>query len=138
MLFKQIKIVFALTGSFSSFQKTIFQIEKIVEQGAEVIPVMSFNSYNINTKFGTAKSFIDKIEAITGKKVISTIEEAEPIGPKILADIMVIAPCSGNTIGKIANGIADTPVLIAARSYLRNETPLIIGIATSDGLLRKC
>ena len=88
------KIGFALTGSFCTFEKTILQISRLIEAGAEVLPIMSFNSYNIDSKFGKAKDFIEKIEKITGKKIIHSIEEAEPIGPKRLTDVMVIAPCS--------------------------------------------
>lgn len=88
------KVGFALTGSFCTFEKTIPQISRLIEEGAEVLPIMSFNSYNIDSKFGKAKDFIDKIETITGKKIIHSIEGAEPIGPKKLTDVMVIAPCS--------------------------------------------
>jgi len=94
MLLAGKKIGFALTGSFCTFEKTIQQISRLIEEGAGVLPIMSFNSYNINSKFGNAKDFIDKIETITGKKIIHTIEDAEPIGPKRLTEIMVIAPCS--------------------------------------------
>ena len=132
------KIGFALTGSFCTFRKTIPQIARLIEEGAEVIPIMSFNSYNIDTRFGKSKEFVDEIEKITGKKIINSIKDAEPIGNKKVTDVMIIAPCSGNTIGKITNGIADTPVVVAAKSHLRNERPLIIGISTSDGLSRKC
>ena len=92
------KIGFALTGSFCTFEKTIPQISKLIEEGAEVLPIMSFNSYNMDTKFGKAQDFIDKIESITGKKIIHKIEDAEPIGPQGLTDVMVIAPCTGNTL----------------------------------------
>lgn len=88
------KVGFALTGSFCTFEKTIPQISRLIEEGADVLPIMSFNSYNIDSKFGKAKDFIERIENITGKKIISTIEGAEPIGPKNLTDILVIAPCS--------------------------------------------
>lgn len=128
------KIGFALTGSFCTFSKTIEQIKKIVENGAEVIPIMSNNSFNLNTKFGNAKEHIDKIEQITQKKIIHTIQSAEPIGPQHLTDIMIIAPCSGNTLAKLANGITDTPVLMAAKSHLRNNNPLLIAVSTNDGL----
>ena len=94
MLLTGNKIGFALTGSFCAFEKTILQIQKLIDNGAEVLPIMSFNSYNIDSKFGNAKYFIDKIESITGKKIIHTIQEAESIGPKRLTDIMVVAPCS--------------------------------------------
>lgn len=88
------KIGFALTGSFCTFEKTIPQISRLIEEGADILPIMSFNSYNIDSKFGKAKEFIDKIQDITGKKIINTIEDAEPIGPKNLTDLMIIAPCS--------------------------------------------
>lgn len=88
------KVGFALTGSFCTFEKTIPQISKLIEEGAEVLPIMSFSSYNIDSKFGKAQDFINKIEDITCKKIIHTIEDAEPIGPKRMTDIMVIAPCS--------------------------------------------
>lgn len=88
------KIGFALTGSFCTFEKTIPQIERLIEEGADILPIMSFNSYNLDSKFGKAKDFIEKIESLTGKKIINTIQGAEPIGPKGLTDIMVIAPCS--------------------------------------------
>ena len=94
MLLEGKKIGFALTGSFCTFEKTIPQISKLIQEGAEVLPIMSFNSYNLDTKFGKAKDFIDKIEELTKKKIIHTIEGAEPIGPQRLTDIMVVAPCS--------------------------------------------
>ncbi len=125
---------FSLTGSFCTFKNTIPQIKKIVEQGATVIPIMSFNSYQLNTKFGEAKEFIKEIEEITGKEIIHTIQDAEPIGPKHMTDIMIIAPASGNTIAKLANAITDTPVLMAAKSHLRNSNPLVIAVSTNDGL----
>ena len=94
MLLEGKKVGFALTGSFCTFTKTIEQISKLMQEGAEVIPIMSFNGYNINTKFGNSEEFIKKIEVITGKKIIHTIEEAETIGPKEMTDIMVVALCS--------------------------------------------
>ena len=94
VLLTGVKIGFCLTGSFSAFEKTIVQMSRLIKEGAEVLPIMSFNSYNIDSKFGEAKDFINKIENITGKRIIHSIEEAEPIGPERLTDIMVIAPCS--------------------------------------------
>ena len=88
------KIGFVLTGSFCTFSKTIPKMKELIARGAEVIPVMSYNSYSMDTKFGKAEDFIEQIENITGKKIIHTIQEAEPIGPKKMTDIMVIAPCS--------------------------------------------
>ena len=94
MELKGIKIGFALTGSFCTFKKVIPKMKELINQGAEIIPIMSFNSYNLDTKFGKAKDFIKEIEELTDKKIIHTIQEAEPIGPKNMTDIMVIAPCS--------------------------------------------
>ena len=94
MELKGIKIGFALTGSFCTFKKVIPKMKELINQGAEIIPIMSFNSYKLDTKFGKAKDFIKEIEELTDKKIIHTIQEAEPIGPKKMTDIMVIAPCS--------------------------------------------
>ncbi len=91
---KDKKIGFVLTGSFCTFSKTIPKMKELIDKGAEVIPVMSYNSYSMDTKFGKASDFIDQIENITGKKIIHTIQDAEPIGPKKMTDIMVVAPCS--------------------------------------------
>ena len=98
MELKDKKIGFTLTGSFCTFQKVIPKMKEIKKLGADIIPIMSFNGYNLDTKFGKAKDFIDEIEEITKKKIIHTIQDAEPIGPKKMTDIMIIAPCSGNTM----------------------------------------
>ena len=103
------KIGFVLTGSFCTFSKTIPKIRELVAKGADIIPIMSYNAYDLNTKFGKAEDFRNEIEEITGKEIIHTIQEAEPIGPKHLTDIMVVAPASGNTMAKLANDIIDTP-----------------------------
>ena len=128
------RIGFVMTGSFCTFKKTIEQLEKIINEKAEVLPVMSFNAYNLDTKFGKAKDFIEKIEKLTGKKIIHTIQEAEPIGPKRMTDIMIIVPASGNTMAKLACDIIDTPATMAAKSHLRNELPLVIAPSTNNGL----
>ncbi len=96
------KIGFALTGSFCTFKKTIPKMKELIEKGADIIPIMSYNSYNLDTKFGKAKDFIEEIENITGKKIIHTIQDAEPIGPKKLTDIMIIAPCSRKHYVKVS------------------------------------
>ena len=125
---------FALCGSFCTFRKAVNVIRYLTEKGYNIIPIMSFNAYNTDTRFGKAQDFISEIEEITGNKIISTITEAEPIGPKKLLDALVIEPCTGNTIAKLAAGIADTPVTLAAKSHLRNARPLIIAISTNDAL----
>ncbi|MEI3356661.1 MAG: dipicolinate synthase subunit B [Clostridia bacterium] len=129
-----IKIGFVLTGSFCTFKKTIPKIKELINQGAQVLPIISYNSYELDTKFGKAKDFISQIEEITNKKIIHTITEAEPIGPKKLTDIMIIAPCSGNTMAKLACDIIDTPAVMAAKSHLRNGNPLVIAPSTNNGL----
>ena len=134
MDFDNVNIGFTMTGSFCTFKKVIPKIKELKDLGANIIPIMSYNSYNLDTKFGKAKEFIDEIENITGNKIIHTIQGAEPIGPKGLTDIMVVAPCSGNTIAKLANAIIDTPAVMAIKSHLRNQKPLVIGISTNDGL----
>ncbi len=134
MKLKDKKIGFVLTGSFCTFKHTIPQIQKIMEEGGIVIPIMSKNAYNMDTKFGTAKEFIKEIEEITGKEIIHTIQGAEPIGPKGLTDILIIAPATGNTIGKLANGITDDVGTMATKSHLRNNNPVVVAVSTNDGL----
>lgn len=125
---------FALCGSFCTFKKVIPQIEELVSLGYNVIPIMSGVSYSTDTRFGKAADFVSQIEAITGKKIIHTICGAEPIGPKMLLDALVIAPCTGNTLGKMANGITDTSVTLSAKAHLRNCRPIIIAVSTNDAL----
>ena len=133
-IFNNKNIGFALTGSYYTFKRTIPYIKKLVDYGANIVPIMSFNAYNINTRFGKSKDFIEKIEMITSNKIINTFVDAEMLGPKKMIDILVIAPCTGNTISKLANGITDTPVLLAVKSNLRNDNNIVIGISTNDGL----
>ena len=128
------KIGFVFTGSFCTFKKVIPKMKELIKKEAEIVPVMSFNSYNLDTKFGKASDFINEIETITNKQIIHTIPDAEPIGPKGLTDIMIIAPCSGNTISKLACDIIDTPATMAAKSHLRNNRPLVIAPSTNNAL----
>lgn len=114
MLLKNKRIAFGVTSSFYAIEKTIPQIKNLVDAGAEIIPIMSYNIYNFKEQ-----KYTERIENITGKKIIHTIVDAEPIGYKTKTDIMVIVPCTGNTIGKLANGIIDTPVLVAAKTNLK-------------------
>ena len=134
MEIKDLNIGFAMTGSFCTFKKVIPEIKELKKLEANIIPIMSFNSYNLDTKFGKAEEFINEIEDITKNKIIHTIQGAEPIGPKNMTDILVVAPCSGNTIAKLANSIIDTPVTMAVKSHLRNQKPVVIGISTNDAL----
>ncbi len=131
---RELSIGFAFTGSYCTFSKTLPAVKTLVAEGIGVLPIFSERSAMTDTRFGKADEFIKKIEEITDKKAICTIEDAEPIGPKRLIDVLVIAPCTGNTIAKLANGIADTSVTLAAKSHLRNNRPIVIAVSTNDGL----
>lgn len=127
-------IGFALTGSFCTFERAIEQIKILKNAGHNVTPIMSFNAYNLDTKFGTASYFNQKIEKICENQIISSIQSAEPIGPKKMFDILIVEPCSGNTLAKLNAGIVDTPVLMAVKSHLRNSRPVLIAVSTNDAL----
>lgn len=128
------KIGVALTGSFCTYQKVFEQIKKLQEAQAEIVTIFSDASQKINSRFGEAEDFMKEAERITETKPLLTIDEAEPIGPKSLLDLLIILPCTGNTIAKLANGITDSPVLMAAKAHLRNDKPLLISISTNDAL----
>ncbi|OEH85870.1 dipicolinate synthase subunit B [Desulfuribacillus stibiiarsenatis] len=127
-------IGFALTGSHCTFAQIMPIIQNLVDEGARIIPIISESVKNTDTRFGKSKDWISQVESITNEKCISTIVGAEPIGPKKILDGLVIAPCTGNTISKLANAITDSPVLMAAKAHLRNQKPLIIAVSTNDGL----
>ena len=130
----KLTVGFALCGSFCTFDRAVEQMRLLKGGGAEIVPIMSFNAAGIDSRFGTAAQHIAEIEGICGRSVIDTITAAEPIGPKKLLDILIIEPCTGNTLAKLANGIADTPVTLAAKAHLRNEAPIIIAVSTNDAL----
>lgn len=127
------KIGFALCGSFCTFDK-VFPIMEKLAQKHDVIPIFSAASSEIDSRFGTAEEFLRRAEQICGRKPLVSLAEVEPIGPKKLLDILVIAPCTGNTLAKLAHSIADTPVTMAAKSHLRNGRPVVIAISTNDAL----
>lgn len=129
-----IRIGLGITGSFCTFDKIIPQMQKMVEQGAEVIPIMSTNASITDTRFGEAEAFKNKIKEITGKEIVETIVDAEPLGPKNAIDVMALAPCTGNTLAKLANAITDSAVLMATKAHLRNHKPVVISISTNDAL----
>jgi len=124
---------FALCGSFCTFGKVITELEKLAVE-FDIYPIMSLNAAIINTRFGDSIDFIKRIEKACGREVISRLADAEPIGPKKMLDVLVVAPATGNTIAKIASGIADTPVTLAVKSHIRNQRPVVIGISTNDAL----
>lgn len=134
MKLKGKKVGVVITGSFGMFNKTIEEIRKIIKEEADVLPIMSYNAYNLDTKFGKAKDFINEIQKITCREIIHSIQEAEPIGYKHMTDIMIIVPSTGNTISKLANDIIDTPATVAVKSHLRNNLPLVIAPVTNNGL----
>lgn len=134
MKLKGKKIGVAFTGSFCTYRNVFVQLEKLVQEEAEVQTIFSNASQTIDSRFGKADDFVKQAEEITGIPPMMTIPQAEPIGPGSLLDILVILPCTGNTIAKLANGITDTPVLMAAKAHLRNEKPLLLSISTNDAL----
>lgn len=124
-----------LTGSFCTFDKVITEIERLVtEEKAVVHPILSDATQTIDTRFGTAEDYIARITEITGNKPVTTIEDAEPLGPNNMLDILLIAPCTGNTAAKLVNAITDTPVLMAAKGHLRGGKPLVIALSSNDAL----
>ncbi|MCI8792086.1 MAG: dipicolinate synthase subunit B [Eubacterium sp.] len=127
-------IGFAITGSFCTHEKIKGVVRKLVEDGNRVIPIFSNMSQAINSRFGDARDFIIAVQEITGEHGIFTLQEAEPIGPKAYLDVMIIAPCTGNTMAKLCAGITDSPVLMAAKAHMRNEKPVVIAVSTNDAL----
>lgn len=128
------RLGFAFTGSFCTMRTVTDIMRKAKEKGYDIFPIMSETVYSTDTRFGKSKDFIDEIEEICGRKIIASVTDAEPIGPKKLIDALVIAPCTGNTLGKLANGIYDGCVPLAAKANLRNNRPVIIAPSTNDGL----
>ena len=128
------KIGIALTGSFCTFEKMFTELQKLKDAGADIYPIMSDASQTIESRFGKPDTYVTKVKEITGKEPIISIPGAEPIGPKAYIDALAILPCTANTAAKLANGITDTPVLMAAKAHMRNNKPLVISISTNDGL----
>ena len=134
MSLKGKKIGFGLTGSHCTYDAVFPEIEKLVQAGAEVLPVVTFTVKNTETRFGKGEDWIQRIEDLTGNRAIDSIVKAEPLGPKIPLDCMVIAPLTGVSMSKFANAINDSPVLMAAKATLRNLKPVVLGISTNDAL----
>ncbi len=129
-----IRVGFALCGSFCTYTKAMAALEQVKAKFEDVTPIVSECGAALDTRFGNAHDFLREMERICGKRVISTIQAAEPIGPKKLLDILVIAPCTGNTLAKLANGVTDSSVTMAAKAHLRNDRPVVIAVSTNDGL----
>jgi len=134
MQLKDVTIGFAITGSFCTFENILDIIKRLIEEGADLIPIFSYATDEMNTRFGNAEDFKNKIIEITGKQPVVDINGAEPIGSKAILDVLIVAPCTGNTIAKLANAITDTPVTMACKAHLRNNRPVILSISTNDGL----
>ena len=131
---KKTSIGFAMTGSFCTFERVLKQMEALVRRGYEVVPVLSFNAGMLDPRFMTAEHLRARIVEITGNEPIDTLAGAEPIGPKKMTDVFLIAPATGNSLAKLAGGIYDTPALLGAKSHLRNDRPLVLAVSTNDGL----
>ena len=130
----KVRIGYAITGSFCTFSKTFEAMKRLVARDYELTPIMSYNAYELSTRFGTSAKNREMATAITGKAIIHTIRDAEPIGPKRMFDILVVAPCTSNTLAKLACGINDTPVTMAVKSHVRNMRPVVIAVSTNDAL----
>lgn len=134
MSLEDVKIGIAFTGSFCTYNTIFPELEKLAGKGAYIQTIFSNTAQATDSRFGEAKSFMDRAKDITGNEPITSIEGAEPIGPKGLLDILVILPCTGNTLAKLSHGITDSPVLMAAKAHLRNDRPLVLSLATNDAL----
>lgn len=126
------RIGIAMTGSFCTFATVLKVLKELTDY--ELIPIFSFASGSLDTRFGKAEDFRRELESLCGNSVLETIPQVEPLGPKKLLDALVIIPCTGNTLGKLANGIADSPVTLACKAHLRNQRPVILAVSTNDGL----
>ena len=125
---------FAMTGSYCTFEAVLKELQKLCETGAKVTPILSANAANTDTRFYASAELKKILFETTGAKPIETIVDAEPIGPGKLLDILIVAPCTGNTLAKIASGVTDTPVTMAVKAHLRNQRPVLIAVSTNDGL----
>ncbi len=127
-------IGYALCGSFCTHKQSIEQLENIVNEYKDVLPIVSEAVHTTDTRFGNATDLLNKLESLCNKRAVSTLKDAEPIGPKLNLDLLIIAPCTGNTLAKIAHGITDTTVTMAAKAHLRSNRPLVIALASNDAM----
>lgn len=130
----KLNIGFAICGSFCTHKKILEVIEMLTQKGYNIVPIVSETVASVSTRFGKAQDFLDNLSSITGKNVVRSIVEAEPLGPQNAFDILVIAPLTGNTLGKIANGINDTAVTMACKAHIRNNKPVVLGVSTNDAM----
>lgn len=134
MKLEGIKIGLGITGSFCNFSETKNVISNLKAEGADVYPIISFSTKNLDTRFYKKDEYIKMLKQESKNNIIDTIQKAEPVGPKNLVDIILVCPCTGNSLAKLANGITDTPVLMAIKGHIRNNKPVVIGVSTNDGL----
>ncbi|CAH1197769.1 Dipicolinate synthase subunit B [Paenibacillus plantiphilus] len=134
MIWQGKTVGYALSGSHCTFAEVMPVIQRFVDQGARVVPIVTGTIMSTDTRFGSSEDWQNQLRSITGNELISTIVDAEPLGPSKLLDVLVIAPCTGNTTSKLANAMTDSPVLMAAKAQLRNQRPLVLAISTNDGL----
>ena len=127
-------IGYAFCGSFCTHRTSVDAMKRLLDKGYEILPIMSENVYSTDTRFGTARELIDEVTELTGKSIVHSIVEAEVLGPKIKLDAMVIAPCTGNTLAKMARGITDTSVTMAAKAHLRSDRPTVITLCSNDAM----
>lgn len=134
MSLKGKRIGFGVTGSHCTYDEVFPEIEKLVNEGADIIPIITHTVSSTTTRFGKGEDWVERFESITGHRVVDTIPKAEPLGPKMPLDCMVIAPMTGNSMSKMANALTDSPVLMAAKATMRNHRPVVLGISTNDAL----
>lgn len=128
------RIGFAMCGSFCTFKRAFAELERLCGEYETVIPIFSETSGSVDSRFGEAADFLGRAEALCGRPVLRTLSDVEPIGPKQLLDLLVVMPCTGNTIAKLANGIADSSVTLACKAHLRNEAPIVLAVSSNDAL----
>lgn len=129
----KLRVGVALCGSFCTFGTVLPQIRDMCKQ-FDVVPIMSERAYQTDTRFGAASEHVHKLEEMCGREVLHTVTQTEPIGPKKLLDVLVVAPATGNTLAKLAYGIADSAVTLAVKAHLRNERPVVLAVSTNDAL----
>ena len=127
-------IGYAFCGSYCTHAASLLQLERLIREGYEIQPIVSENVFSTDTRFGKATELMSRLETLTGREVIHSIVDAEPLGPKVALDALIIAPCTGNTLAKLAGGITDTAVCMAAKAHLRGNRPLVIALASNDAL----
>ena len=128
------KIGYCFTGSFCTFARSLRVLERLVADGHDIVPIMSENAFYTDTRFQKAEEFSTRVEGLCGKRIIHTVADAEPLGPRIHLDALIVAPCTGNTLAKVARGITDTAATMAIKAHLRSDRPLIIALASNDAM----